>query len=69
VRNRVGDLLNARGRRRPAHLDKAIGNALVDGGERHAGHGARRLFRPDDLEEGRQQRARVDLAEVALLIE
>lgn len=62
MRDRVGDLLHTIRGGLAAQRDERVGDELVDGRQGHAGHRARRLLGLDDLEEWRQECARIDLA-------
>lgn len=69
MRYRVGNLLHTSSRRLTAHLNQTVGDEFINGGERHASHGTRRLLTLDDLEKGRQKCARIDLIEIRVIIE
>ena len=69
VRDRVGYLLHTIDGGVGTRADQAVRDELVDGGERQAGHVAARVLGLDHLEERRHERARIDLAQVRVVVE
>ena len=60
----IGYLLNTRGQRFAVDAHEAVRDELVDGGESHSSDRSRGLLRLDDLQERRQERARIDFAQI-----